>query len=310
MSAYDHVNIWTGVERLQQGRKVTENLPFPGAINLEWFEQKLIQWSTRVSKEEYDESRDIILPSSILEDELVYYRPGPIASARLLGRWPDVSFNNVFTEYEINKARHTILPAEPYDKVTIGVDVARFGSDFTSFCVRKGGRILNLFEVNGMSTTAVTTKVIELAKEMSEAFEIPAKEIDLAIDSIGVGAGVCDQLRDAGYNVSDINVSERAWNPEEYANQRSELWFEAHNMFLNGEVSTARIPSHVANELHKQLLAPQYTYDTKGRRKLEPKEGTKKRIDRSPDLADAVMLAFAVNSNFSNTMELVNLRDI
>ena len=241
MSAYEHPNIWVGVERLQQGRGVTDDLPFPGAINLSWFEQKLVQWSTRISAEEYDEGRDIILPSSILEKELIYYRPGPIAAARLLGRWPDVSFNNIYAEYEIEKAITAILPASPEDKLTIGVDVARFGADFTSFCVRKGGRIMRLFEVNGMSTTAVTTRTIEIAKEFSELYEVPARDIDIAVDSIGVGAGVCDQLRSAGYNVHDINVAERAWNVEEYANQRSELWFGVHDEFNSGNVSLGRI---------------------------------------------------------------------
>lgn len=300
MSAYDHPNIWTGVERMQEGRKVTDSLPFPGAINLNRFEQLLKQWSFRINKSDYDPARDIILPSSLIYDELEYYRPGPIASARLLGRWPEVSMNAIFTDYTVDHATYNVVKTSFEDTLTIGVDVARFGSDFSAFCVRHGGKILELFEVNGLSTVGVTSKVVELCKKYSDKFEIPAQSIDIAVDTIGVGAGVYDNLADLGYNAHDINVSEKAWNAESYGNLRSELWFESHNMFLTGQISLANVHSSTVFDLKKQLVAPLFTYDRLGRRLVEPKDETKKRLDRSPDLADALMLSFAVNTEFTS----------
>ena len=300
MSAYDHPNIWTGVERLMQGRKPTDELPFPGAINLSRFEQLLKQWSFRIDKSDYNPARDIILPSSMLHNELEYYRPGPIASARLLGRWSEVSMNAIFTDFVVDGAIYNVIPASFEEPVTIGVDVARFGSDFSAFCVRQGGRVLELFEVNGLDTVAVTGKVIELAKKYSDRFETPAQAIDIAVDVIGLGAGVYDNLIDAGYNAHEVNVSERAWNGDSYGNLRSELWFEVYNMFLGGLVSLGNISSTTIFDLKKQLVAPLFTYDRIGRRQIEPKDDTKKRLDRSPDLADALMLSFAVNTDFTS----------
>lgn len=299
MSAYDHPNIWTGVERLMEGRKATDNLPFPGAINLSRFEQLLKQWSFRINKSDYDPARDIILPSSMMHNELEFYRPGPIASARLLGRWPEVSMNAIFTDFVVDNAVYNILKPGIEEPVTIGVDVARFGSDFSAFCVRKGGKLLELFEVNGLDTVAVTGKVIELAKKYSDRYEIPAQAIDIAVDVIGLGAGVYDNLINAGYNAHEVNVSERAWNAENYTNLRSELWFEVYNMFLSGLVSIASVTDTTLLDLKKQLVAPLFTYDRVGRRQVEPKDDTKKRLDRSPDLADALMLSFAVNAEFT-----------
>lgn len=300
MSAYDHPNVWTGVERKMDGKSTVENLPFPGAINLNRFEQLLKQWSYRINKSDYDPGRDIILPSSLTMNELEYYRPGPIASARLLGRWPETSMNAIFTDYTVDNAVYNILKQDTYEPVTIGVDVARYGSDFSAFCVRHGGRILELFEINGLSTVAVTNRVVELAKKYSDRFEIPAMAIDIAVDVIGLGAGVYDNLVDAGYNAHEVNVSERAWNSESYGNLRSELWFEVHNLFLTGQVSLGNIPPATTFDLKKQLVAPLFTYDRLGRRQVEPKDDTKKRLERSPDLADAVMLAFAVNTEFTS----------
>ena len=299
MSAYDHPNVWTGVERLAEGRKATDSLPFPGAINLNRFEQLLKQWSFRIDKSDYNPARDIILPSSMLARDLEYYRPGPIASARLLGRWPETSMNAIFTDFVVDNAMYNILKTEFDEPITIGVDVARFGSDFSAFCVRQGGKILELFEVNSLETIAVTGKTIKLCRKYSERFEVPAQAIDIAVDVIGLGAGVYDNLIDAGYNAYEVNVSERAWNAESYGNLRSELWFEVYNMFLSGQISLGNINSTTIFDLKKQLVAPLFTYDRVGRRQIEPKDDTKKRLERSPDLADAVMLAFAVNTEFT-----------
>lgn len=296
MSAYDHPNIWVGVERLAEGRAATDDLPYPGAVNLARFEQLLKQWSDPITKQDYKEGKDVILPSSLLMNDLQYFRPGPIASARLLGRWPDVNMNNIFSEYEVEQSAFNIVPIENDDVLTIGVDVARFGSDFSSFCVRHGNRVYELFEVNGLSTVEVAARVVQLTLKYSEIFEVPHKTIDVAIDAIGIGAGVYDSLLDAGYNCHEINVSERAMNQEAYANQRTELWFEVHKLFRDKNINLARVNIHTRNELAKQLLSPLYKYDRYARRQIESKDDTKKRIGRSPDLADALMLCYAANS--------------
>jgi hypothetical protein len=46
-------------------------------------------------------------------------------------------------------------------------------------------------------------------------------------------------------------------------------------------------------ELHSDLIAPQYTFDSQGRLKLESKDEIKKRYLKSPDLGDALALTFA-----------------
>ena len=41
-----------------------------------------------------------------------------------------------------------------------------------------------------------------------------------------------------------------------------------------------------------ELSGRQYDYDSKGRRKIEPKDVYKKRCGKSPDRADALLLAY------------------
>ena len=50
---------------------------------------------------------------------------------------------------------------------------------------------------------------------------------EILIDSIGVGAGVVDRLRELGLPVRGINVSESPSMKGVYNNLRTELWFKA-----------------------------------------------------------------------------------
>lgn len=304
MSAYDHENIWAGVENLAEGKSTTHDLPFPGAMNLERFEQLLLQWSTRITPENYNPSIDVILPSSLLADEIVYLRPGSQAESRLLGRWPTVAMDTIFSEYDVQKARMVNPNDVETEDLKVGLDVARFGSDYTAWCVVKGGRVLDIIEANGLSSTKVANRTVELLKKLEDKYNVSAYSIPVAVDGIGWGAGVVDILHDLGYNVVDVIVSESAFEKHEYTNLRTELWFAASKGLKENKYSFADLDSDLFRLLQKQLMAPQYGYDSKSRRAVESKKDTKKRMGRSPDLADAFILTFALDLDLSSGMSV------
>jgi phage terminase large subunit len=66
---------------------------------------------------------------------------------------------------------------------------------------------------------------------------------------------------------------------------RDELWFGGKRFFKEGG---ALYPD---GKLEGELIAPTYEPDAKGRNKVEKKRDTKKRLGRSPDRADAALLA-------------------
>ena len=106
---------------------------------------------------------------------------------------------------------------------------------------------------------------------------------DYAIDTIGIGKGVGDRLTELGMNVNYINSSERADEPERFYNRRTEMWWYLMERILKREVDFMIDP-----ELRRQLTSTRYkVVNSNGQIKLEPKEETKKRLDRSPDRADA-----------------------
>ena len=163
---------------------------------------------------------------------------------------------------------------------TLGVDLARFGDDRSVICVRKGKSVETFIEWRKFD-------LMESAARVSS--EINAREAKAAVDSAGLGAGVYDRLKQLGHRgVKAVNVAERSSKRLLFMNLRAELGWGLRAQFERGEISIPDNPGLVS-----ELAALRYGYDSKGRIRLEPKDEAKARLGRSPDLADALVLAFS-----------------
>jgi hypothetical protein len=119
------------------------------------------------------------------------------------------------------------------------------------------------------------------------------------VDATGIGAGVCDRLREQRAPVVDVNVAESA--PEGNGRSaealpfklRDYLWLECAAWMRDGEPSFAMAPKDHAEDLAGELCSVRYTLDSFGRIVAESKDSMKKRGLRSPDLADALCATFA-----------------
>ena len=170
--------------------------------------------------------------------------------------------------------------------VVLGVDVARFGDDFSVIWPRRG-RNANIVPprfYQGLSTTQLAHEVVKLYNEL-EAQAV-------FVDGTGVGGGVVDTLATLGVRVYEVQFGSRAdgLNPTaKYMNKRAEIWGEMRDWLKNGA-----IPGRVADrDLIEELSAPTYTITTKDQIQLESKEMMKRRGVSSPDFADALACTFA-----------------
>jgi hypothetical protein len=166
--------------------------------------------------------------------------------------------------------------------LVIGCDPARYGDDRTAIVWRRGRvvtKIRTLAKRNTMQVAGILAKLIEDEK--------PQK---VFIDIIGLGVGVYDRLEELNYGdiVVPVQASESADEDDLYVNKRAEMWCRMRNWFAE---KPARIPDD--DELQADLVEPGYTYDSKGRIKIESKENIKKRGGLSPDIADALSITFA-----------------
>ena len=189
---------------------------------------------------------------------------------------------------EIVPTGHTsALPAHPEGvsappgDVVLAVDVARYGSDRSVILRRRGFRVEEIQTFSGMNTMELAGWVAAAIREFQPT--------QTCIDEIGVGSGVVDRLREQGFGVRGVNVAHAARQKDIFANLRTEGFWRLRELFASGEIS---IPPD--QRLMGELAALHYSYDSKGRILLEPKEELKKRGLPSPDRADALMLSFAI----------------
>lgn len=178
----------------------------------------------------------------------------------------------------------------------IGVDPAGMGDDRTSIIIRQGRKAYGLQSYLHYDTMEIVGLILKLIKEENPDF--------ICVDTIGLGAGVGDRLKELGYGniVKHINSGVKAFNPDKYYNKRAEMWGLMQEWLENEPVS---IPD--SNSLAADLSAPKLVpNDSLNRIKLERKEDFKKRTQQiSPDEADALALTFAFpaasnNANIGN----------
>jgi phage terminase large subunit len=176
-----------------------------------------------------------------------------------------------------------------------GIDIARYGNDRTVMAPRRGGFVDPLI-VWGRKDTAETTDIILNTINKSDATLV------LHTDDSGVGGGVTDQLNrrlsdnnNSGknelwyYQVDPINVGSAAFDDKRFFNRRSEVYWNLREQFMQRKISLP-LDLKLANE----LACIQYSYTIKDNKiKIESKDDIKKRLGFSPDLADALTLAFA-----------------
>jgi hypothetical protein len=110
----------------------------------------------------------------------------------------------------------------------------------------------------------------------------------IAIDSIGIGAGVVDRLHEQDLPVLGINVAEVPSTTGRHARLRDELWVRCRE-WLEGR--NVRLPYH--ERLRDDLVAPRYTFLSDGRLQVESKQQMRARGLPSTDYADALNLTFA-----------------
>jgi phage terminase large subunit len=165
-----------------------------------------------------------------------------------------------------------------------GVDVGRFGDDPSALYKRKGNVRMDGRIWHGKDTMGSVAEV----KAEWDACQVHDRPEEILVDSIGVGAGVCDRLRELGLPARGINVSESPAMRDRYINLRAELWFKGREWLARRDCSLGG-----DKELIRELTAVKYKYQPNGKIKAESKDDMKKRGEKSPNRADAFLLTFA-----------------
>jgi len=111
----------------------------------------------------------------------------------------------------------------------------------------------------------------------------------IAVDAIGYGAGVADELVKSKYPCIRVNVAETSIDQELYKNQRAQYFWQLREGFQDNLIKLW--PED--EELAAQLSSLKYKINTAGQIQIESKDDMRTRLGRSPDYADAAMLTEA-----------------
>lgn len=203
---------------------------------------------------------------------------------RVLGEFPTGDDDTVipFSLVEAAKLRE-VKPLMV--KPIWGVDPARFGNDATGLCKRRGNSLVEKTDIRKGYDTMQTVGWVKSQWDSTLPSDRPS---EILVDSNGIGAGVCDRLRELGLPARGINVSESASMSEQYLNLRAELWFKGREWFDKKDC-------HIAEDelLAAELVVPRFRYSSSGKRQVEGKDEMKKRGKASPNRADAFLLTLA-----------------
>lgn len=237
-----------------------------GRVSAEWAEQRLKQWG---------------------EGSAVYQN-------RVLGEFASSGADGVIplSWVEAANERWKVLDdsGEWGDFTCVGVDVGG-GGDASVLALRHGEAIREL-RPYGVDDTMVLTGYIVPVLKAYGGYAV--------VDSVGIGAGVVHRLRelpaeDRAEGVVAFNAGEGTdWKDcsgeIQFANKRAAAWWNMRELLDPANGHQVALPPE--DRLTGDLTAPHWRPSSGGRMLVESKIDIKKRLGRSTDDGDAVVMAF------------------
>lgn len=263
--------------------------PKKGSIWNKWFRDTSVEkdlfTATMFENTELDEE-DYELQKKAIKDEMQYRQ-------EILGEIldDDVEFGVIkATDYPMQrKAAHGIRK--------MGIDCAGSGADNNVFTVVDDAGILEEVKIQ----IADTFKMFSIAQELIKKWDIRRINIDV---TGGFGNGVYDMLK-ANYKniiINGVNFGEKPKDEKRFVNARAEMYFDGTDRIRDDGF-------YVDDPMIKEELQfTTYDINAAGKVLLCPKKVIKELIGRSPDSADALMLAlYDADSMLLSPAESLNI---
>ena len=191
----------------------------------------------------------------------------------------------------VTNAINLVFNSEGTSRIILACDVARFGDNETIFTGIKSKNIMQWEQIfqeakKGWDTMQTTGYVLELKRQF--------RPDAIVIDDVGVGGGVTDRLREQMTPPIPFIANAKSIN-EVYEDKRTEGYFMLRDLFLKGHLKILN-----DNELMEQLLSVKFKYKSNGRKVIASKDEMRKEGLKSPDRADALMMAVSQTKNIFN----------
>lgn len=260
-----------------------------GRIKREQAEQRKLQWGeqsavyqNRVLGEFCTSDEDCVIPLAWIEAANERWEQ-QIEVKDTTWNWIDGAKRCVWPRWAWRQS------AETSELDALGVDIARSDlGDKTVIARRQANTVTQLDRYHIADTQPIVGYVSNLL-EKSKA--------DAVVDVIGIGSGPYDQLRErfgnraVAFNASESSTMKDRSKELEFSNKRSAAWWHMRELLDPAFDSTIALPPD--DQLIGDLTAPHRGRMTSGGKlTVESKPDIRKRIGRSTDDGDAVVMAF------------------
>jgi len=249
-----------------------------GRISREWAEQRARQWGEH---------------SAIYQNRVL----GEFATEDALGviplTWVEQAQERWKDRFDPDhRARKGLNVDELLPEYTCSsCDPARSGEDRTTIAVRFG-RVVREIRDYPQSDTMSTVGYLSGVHNSTGG-----GEGYVAVDVIGIGGPMVDRLVELGINVFPFNAAGKTEQVDitgelGFVNQRSAAWWTLRELLDPVNQFAIELPPH--DMLIGDLTAPHWRVTSGSKIQVESKEDLRKRLGRSTDYGDAVVMAFAL----------------
>jgi hypothetical protein len=168
----------------------------------------------------------------------------------------------------------------------VGIDCSRGGRDRTVIVCRHSNYVAEpiiLSREESATGGGVAAHILQIIGDESPR---------IRVDGIGVGSSVVDHLRAYVGHLCDsvINSQSAPSRKGEYVNRRAYDYWSMRQRLDSATSTLQLLPS---TTLYSELSAPEYTLSARGIQ-VQSKEDLIRKLGRSPEFADAVVLACSV----------------
>lgn len=246
----------------------------------------------RLDKDIPDDLRPLLIQHDWVEQRrLAWGEDSPLWVSKVLGEFPLQSVNTLFNLATLNTGADTEIKPVRTDPVILGVDLSRFGPNYSAVYKYEGGYLRQVGKWGGKADEQGIDGMESAAKVHALAQRYGASEV--RVDSEGVGGPILDrivQLAGDSYRVIAMRGSQPSPDNLRWINSRAFWYDKMRESMMNGEIDVDPNDKQLREELE------QIAYHFKNRFKslqIEAKEDMERRGLKSPDLADAAAYACA-----------------
>lgn len=208
----------------------------------------------------------------------------PLYRSKVDAEFPTDSDDGAIPASWVEACRHVDLsPGMPHE---VGLDVGA-GGDLMAAVERRGPKVGRVETWREPDPNLVADDVAAWIAQTGAGV--------VKVDYTGVGWGFVGLLRDrlGGVRVDPVLFGAAATDKERFENVRAELWYG-----LGRDLSRDQLwdLGGLSESAIAELIEPKIRVTAAGRVKIEPKDEVRKRLGRSPDVADALLLAFCASA--------------